>query len=92
MDLEHILPKPDLFSARVVLAIQLHYDDNDINAGGSITSLVEQDEAGKLIGVKGQYWLDFPNAGPFDHFEVRRGIIQHIRLLHGVGETWKYYT
>jgi LmbE family N-acetylglucosaminyl deacetylase len=32
--------------------------------------------------VKGQYWLGFPDAGPFDHFEVRRGIIQHIRMLH----------
>jgi LmbE family N-acetylglucosaminyl deacetylase len=42
MDSEHILSKPDLFSARVVLAIQPYYDDNDISAGGSITSLVEQ--------------------------------------------------
>lgn len=115
MDLEHLLPKPDLLSAQKVLAIQPHYDDNDISAGGTIATLVErgaevyyltvtddlvgvldeklspqaatqqlhaeQSRAALQIGVKGQYWLDFPDASPFDHFEVRKGLIQHIRLL-----------
>jgi LmbE family N-acetylglucosaminyl deacetylase len=115
MDLEQVLPKPDLLSARVVLAVQPHYDDNDIGAGGTLISLAQagaeiyyltvtndlvgvidnklssqeatrrlradQAEAGSVIGVKGQYWLGFPDAGPFDHFEVRRGIIRHIRML-----------
>jgi LmbE family N-acetylglucosaminyl deacetylase len=115
MDLQQALPKPDLMSARRVLAIQPHYDDNDISAGGTLASLAEagaeiyyltvtndlvgviddnllpqeathqlraeQAEAGLVIGVKSQYWLGFPDAGPFDHFEVRRGIIQHIRML-----------
>jgi N,N'-diacetylchitobiose non-reducing end deacetylase len=115
MDLEQVLPKPDLLSARVVLAVQPHYDDNDIGAGGTLASLAEagaeiyyltvtddlvgvldeklspqeatrqlkaeQVDAGAVIGVKGQYWLGFPDARAFDHFEVRRGIIQHIRML-----------
>jgi LmbE family N-acetylglucosaminyl deacetylase len=115
MDLEHVLPKPDLLSARNVLAIQPHYDDNDISAGGTIASLVElgaevyyltvtddlvgvldeklspqaatqklhteQKRAGLQIGVKGHYWLNFPDASPYDHFDVRKGLIQHIRLL-----------
>jgi LmbE family N-acetylglucosaminyl deacetylase len=115
MDLEQLLPKPDLLSAQKVLAIQPHYDDNDIGAGGTIASLVEhgavvyyltitddlvgvldeklspqaatlqlraeQSRAAVQIGIKGQYWLDFPDASPFDHFDVRKGIIQHIRLL-----------
>lgn len=115
MDLEQVLPKPDLLSARVILAVQPHYDDNDISAGGTLVSLAkagaeiyyltitddlvgvidnklspqeathqlraEQAEAGTAIGVKGQYWLGFPDASPFDHFKVRRGIIQYIRML-----------
>jgi LmbE family N-acetylglucosaminyl deacetylase len=115
MDLQHILPKPDLLSARCILAIQPHYDDNDISAGGTLAALAEagtqiyyltvtddlvgviddklspeqaalqlkaeQAEAGQVIGVKAHYWLGFPDAGPFDHFELRRGFIQHIRML-----------
>ena len=115
MDLQQVLPKPDLISARRILAIQPHYDDNDISAGGALAALSEagaeinyltvtddlmgviddklssqeatlqlrseQADAGAVIGVKGHYWLGHPDAGPFDHFEVRRGIIQHIRML-----------
>jgi len=32
---------PDLFSAKRILAVQPHYDDNDIAAGGSLAALVE---------------------------------------------------
>ena len=115
MDLEQVIPKPDLLTARVILAVQPHYDDNDIGAGGTLAALAasgvevyyltvtndlvgviddkltlqeatrqlraEQAEAAAAIGVKGQYWLGYPDAGPFDHFDVRRGIIQHIRML-----------
>ena len=42
MNLEQVLPKPDLLSARKLLAIQPHYDDNDISAGGTIAALVER--------------------------------------------------
>jgi LmbE family N-acetylglucosaminyl deacetylase len=115
MDLQQVLPKPDLLSARRILAIQPHYDDNDISAGGTLVALAEagaeiyyltitddlvgvidgnlspldathqlrseQAVAGSVIGVKAHYWLGFPDASPFDHFEVRRGIVQHIRML-----------
>ncbi len=39
MTLDSILPIPDLFSARRVLCIQPHYDDNDIGAGGTLAQL-----------------------------------------------------
>lgn len=115
MDLEQVIPKPDLLSARVILAIQPHYDDNDIGAGGTLANLsaagaelhyltvtddlvgvldekltpqeaalqleAEQAEAAAVIGVKGQYRLGYPDAGHFDHFELRERIIYHIRLL-----------
>ena len=115
MQLEQVIPKPDLLTARVILAVQPHYDDNDMGAGGTLAALanagaeiyyltitndlvgviddtlteqeatrqlrVEQAEAGAAIGLKGHYWLGYPDAGPFDHFDVRRGIIQHIRML-----------
>jgi len=41
MTFESILPIPDLFSARRVLCIQPHYDDNDIGAGGTIARLAQ---------------------------------------------------
>ena len=115
MDLEQVIPKPDLLTAKVILAVQPHYDDNDIGAGGTLAALsaagadvyyltvtndlvgvlddsltlqeatlqleAEQAEAGAVIGVKGQFCLGYPDAGPFDHFDLRRQIIQHIRML-----------
>lgn len=39
MILESILPTPDLFSAKRILCIQPHYDDNDIAAAGILTQL-----------------------------------------------------
>ena len=115
MDLNQVLPKPDIHAARVILAVQPHYDDNDAGAGGTLAALAEagaeiyyltvtndlvgviddkltpveatlqlraeQAEAGAVIGVRGQYWLGYPDAGPFDHFDVRRDIIKHIRML-----------
>ena len=41
----------------------------------------EQEQAGAEIGVSEQYWLDFPDAGPYDYFELRTEIIRHIRML-----------
>ena len=101
----------DLLSARKILAIQPHYDDNDISAGGTLTLLAErgaevfyltitddligvldkelpsqaatrqlhsdQIQAAMEIGMKGQYRLNFPAASPFDHFDVRKGLIEH---------------
>ena len=39
MTIETILPIPDLFSAKRILCIQPHYDDNDIAAAGVLTRL-----------------------------------------------------
>lgn len=39
MTLDTLLPIPDIFSARRVLCVQPHYDDNDIAAGGTIARL-----------------------------------------------------
>jgi len=106
---------PNINDAKRILAIQPHYDDNDIAAGGTLAALVEkgtelfyltvtddligvidasltakeaeaqlkaeQYQAGEIIGVQGQYWLGFPDAGKYDYFDVRRGIIQHIRMI-----------
>jgi N,N'-diacetylchitobiose non-reducing end deacetylase len=115
MSAKFVIPKPDLLSAKRVLCVQPHYDDNDIGAGGTIAALAEagaevfyltvtddlvgvlddnlseeeaaallkrdQAEAGACIGVKGQYWLGYPDAGKYDYYDVRRDIIQHIRML-----------
>jgi LmbE family N-acetylglucosaminyl deacetylase len=115
MALESILPVPDVLQAKRVLAIQPHYDDNDIAAGGMLAALHtagaeivyltvtddlmgvidaslstelaaaqlkrEQEAAGKIIGVRQHYWLGYPDAGKYDYFELRAGIIKHIRLV-----------
>jgi LmbE family N-acetylglucosaminyl deacetylase len=39
MTIETILPMPDLFSAKRILCIQPHYDDNDIAAAGILAQL-----------------------------------------------------
>jgi LmbE family N-acetylglucosaminyl deacetylase len=41
MTIETILPTPDIFSARRVLCIQPHYDDNDIGTGGTLARLAQ---------------------------------------------------
>jgi LmbE family N-acetylglucosaminyl deacetylase len=109
------IPGPDPREAKRILAIQPHYDDNDIGAGGTLAALAaggaeidyltvtddlvgvldatlsdqdataqlrgEQERAGAEIGVRRQYWLGFPDAGEYDYYTLRRGIIRHIRML-----------
>jgi N,N'-diacetylchitobiose non-reducing end deacetylase len=41
MTIETILPIPDIFSAKHILCIQPHYDDNDIAAAGILTQLAK---------------------------------------------------
>jgi LmbE family N-acetylglucosaminyl deacetylase len=115
MTIESILPIPDLFSARRILCIQPHYDDNDIAAAGILTQLAkngaelfyltatddlmgvvdvslsdedarralkrDQTAAGKIVGVKEQAWLGYPDAGEYDYFDLRRGFLKYIRML-----------
>lgn len=112
---ETILPVPDIYSAKRVLCIQPHYDDNDIGAGATLAALQEkgaelfyltvtddlmgvvdlslpptgaaealkrdQDAAAKIIGVKEQIWLGYPDAGQYDYFAVRRDLLKYIRLI-----------
>jgi LmbE family N-acetylglucosaminyl deacetylase len=41
----------------------------------------DQFAAGKIIGVKEQFWLGYPDAGEYDYFAVRRDLLKYIRLL-----------
>jgi LmbE family N-acetylglucosaminyl deacetylase len=115
MTFETVLPIPDILSARRILCIQPHQDDNDIAAAGTLallrqaeaeifyltvtdglkgvvkTSLSDTDAAqalqrdqlaaGKIIGVKEQYWLDYPDAGEYSYFDLRRDLLKYIRLI-----------
>ena len=108
------IEKPDLYKAKKVLAIQPHYDDNDIPAGGTLAALAQagveivyltctddqkgvidenwsfeeaerrlrkdQADAGKIVGVKRQHWLGYPDAGEYNYFELRRNIIRVMRM------------
>ncbi len=114
--IDTILPIPDLFSAKRVLCIQPHYDDNDIAAAGTIARLTaqgseviyvtvtndlmgvvdgfanddearaalkrDQMQAAHILGIHPQqYWLDYPDAGDYDYFAVRRDLLKYIRLI-----------
>ena len=115
MTIETLLPIPDIFSAKRILCVQPHYDDNDIAAAGILKQLQqkgveifyltvtddlmgvvdvtlppeaaavalkrEQFAAGKIIGVKEQYWLGYPDAGEYNYFDVRRDLLKYIRLI-----------
>lgn len=110
-----ILPIPDIFSAKRILCIQPHYDDNDIGAGATLALLAEkgaeliyltvtddlmgvvdtslspeaaaaalkrdQEAAAKIVGVKQQRWLGYPDAGAYDYFQVWRDLLKHIRMV-----------
>ncbi len=41
----------------------------------------DQFAAGKIVGVKEQYWLGYPDAGDYNYFDLRRDILKYIRLL-----------
>ena len=38
----------------------------------------DQFEAAKIVGVKEQYWLGYPDAGEYNYFEVRRDLLKYI--------------
>src|SRR5215211_6037924 len=115
MTIESILPIPDIFSAKRILCIQPHYDDNDIAVAGVLTQLArngaelfyltatddlmgvvdttlsdeattaalkrDQFAAGKIVGVKEQYWCGYPDAGEYNYFDLRRDFLKYIRML-----------
>jgi LmbE family N-acetylglucosaminyl deacetylase len=41
----------------------------------------DQLAAGKIMGVKDQYWLNYPDAGKYDYFDVRRDLLKYLRLV-----------
>ena len=41
----------------------------------------DQYAAGKIVGVKEQYWLGYPDAGEYNYFDLRRDFLKYIRLL-----------
>ena len=53
MDLDQVLSKPDIHAARVILAVQPHYDDNDAGAGGALAALVGVSESAVSHHMRG---------------------------------------
>ena len=115
MTIETLLPIPNIFSAKRILCVQPHYDDNDMAIAGTLPQLAEhgaeliyltvtddlmgvsddslsdaaaaealkrdQFAAAKIVGVKKQYWLEYPDAGDYNYFALRRDLLKYLRLL-----------
>ena len=41
----------------------------------------DQFAAAKIVGVKEQYWLGYPDAGEYNYFDIRRDFLKYIRML-----------
>ncbi len=41
----------------------------------------DQFAAGRIVGVKEQYWLGYPDAGEYNYFDLRRDFLKYIRML-----------
>src|SRR5689334_18289945 len=41
----------------------------------------DQFAAGRIVGVREQYWLGYPDAGEYDYFAVRRDLLKYIRMI-----------
>jgi LmbE family N-acetylglucosaminyl deacetylase len=41
----------------------------------------DQFAAGKVIGVKEQFWLGYPDAGEYNYFALRRDFLKYIRMI-----------
>jgi N,N'-diacetylchitobiose non-reducing end deacetylase len=41
----------------------------------------DQFAAAKIIGVKEQFWLGYPDAGDYDYFALRRDCLKYIRMV-----------
>lgn len=41
----------------------------------------DQFEAAKIVGVKDQFWLGYPDAGEYNYFALRRDFLKYIRLI-----------
>jgi LmbE family N-acetylglucosaminyl deacetylase len=56
-------------------------DPNLSDAEATARLRAEQHEAGASIGVVEQHWLEYPDAGDYGYFELRRRIIACIRRV-----------
>jgi LmbE family N-acetylglucosaminyl deacetylase len=50
---------------------------------GAAAEALKRDQfaAAKIVGVKAQYWLGYPDAGDYNYFAVRRDLLKYLRLL-----------
>ena len=73
--------------------VEIHYLSVTDDAAGFLTSDVsemelrkkqrkqEQEDAGKVIGIKACHWLDFPDAGNWALYDARQKIVTKIREI-----------
>jgi N,N'-diacetylchitobiose non-reducing end deacetylase len=56
--------------------------DHSLSDADAATALKrDQFAAGKIIGVKEQYWLGYPDAGNYDYFALRSDCLKYIRMI-----------
>ena len=56
--------------------------DHSLSAADAATALKrDQFAAGRIIGVKEQYWLGYPDAGNYDYFALRSDCLKYIRMI-----------
>lgn len=56
--------------------------DQSLSEADKLAGLkADLDRAGEIIGVTDKFWLGYPDAGKYDYFDVRRDIIQRIRVI-----------
>jgi LmbE family N-acetylglucosaminyl deacetylase len=41
----------------------------------------DQFAAGKIVGVKEQFWCSYPDAGEYNYFDLRRDFLKYIRMI-----------
>ncbi len=80
MTLDTILPTPDIFSARRVLCIQPHYDDNDIAAVRCYTAQFTPSGMDELLMALNFKSQQITAGKAFDHGEPFK--ILHPSALH----------
>jgi len=103
MTFESILPIPDVLSAKKILCIQPHYDDNDIGAGGTIarlahngTEIIYLTVTDDLAGVVDRSLSDEAAAKSLAREQQAAGKIigvkQHISLDYPDAGEYSYFT
>lgn len=56
--------------------------DTSLSAADAAAALKrDQFAAGKIVGVKEQFWCGYPDAGEYNYFDLRRDFLKYIRML-----------